>query len=160
MGELLPTDVRARDDSPLAPSAADPSCRDAPTETPPLAMEGVSGVDANLSPSTTTLGESLAMSPSIRPMPGVVAWAANGTGHAGASGTAVFTPDYDPSITATATSTYVGRVTTGGVAPTMVSATSTVGSPVTPLVFSFHICTAFHEHEHHASLCELIAHET
>ena len=31
---------------------------------------------------------------------------------------------------------------------------------VTPLVFSFHICTAFHEHEHHASLCELIAHET
>ena len=31
---------------------------------------------------------------------------------------------------------------------------------VTPLVFSFHICTAFHEHEHHASLRELISHET
>ena len=31
---------------------------------------------------------------------------------------------------------------------------------VTPQVFGFHICTAFHEHEHHASLCELIAHET
>jgi hypothetical protein len=33
-------------------------------------------------------------------------------------------------------------------------------SPVTPLVFSFHICTAFHEHEHHASIRELISHET
>ena len=31
---------------------------------------------------------------------------------------------------------------------------------VTPLVFSFHICTAFHEHEHHASIRELISHET
>jgi len=31
---------------------------------------------------------------------------------------------------------------------------------VTPLVFSIHICTAFHEHEHHASIRELISHET
>ena len=31
---------------------------------------------------------------------------------------------------------------------------------VTPQVFSSHICTAFHKHEHHASIRELIAHET
>jgi len=31
---------------------------------------------------------------------------------------------------------------------------------VTPRVFGFHICTAFHEHEHHASIRELISHET
>ena len=35
-----------------------------------------------------------------------------------------------------------------------------VSEAVTPQVFSFHICTVFHEHEHHASLRELIAHET
>ena len=31
---------------------------------------------------------------------------------------------------------------------------------VTPQVFGFHICTTFHEHEHHASIRELISHET
>ena len=55
MGEPPPTDVRARDDSPLAPSATDPSRHDVPVGTPPLAMEGVSSVDADPSPSTTTL---------------------------------------------------------------------------------------------------------
>ena len=32
-------------------------------------------------------------------------------------------------------------------------------SIVTPQVFGFHICTAFHEHEHHASIREPISHE-
>ena len=32
--------------------------------------------------------------------------------------------------------------------------------PITPQVFGFHICTTFHEHEHHASIRELISHET
>ena len=62
-GEPLPTDVRVRDDSPLAPSATDPSCHDVPTGMPPPAIEGVSGADTNLSPSTMTLRDPLAVSP-------------------------------------------------------------------------------------------------
>ena len=31
---------------------------------------------------------------------------------------------------------------------------------VTPQVFGFHICIAFHEHEHHGSIREPISHET
>ena len=73
MGKPLPTDVRTRDDSPLAPSATDPSHHDVPAETSPLAMEGVSGADANLSPSTMTLEDPSAVSPSIWPTPGAVA---------------------------------------------------------------------------------------
>ena len=63
-------------------------------------------------------------------MPGIVAWATDGTGRAGASGDTAVVPGYDPSIMAVATSTYVGGVTTGCVAPTTISATSAIGNPV------------------------------
>ena len=69
MGEPLPTNVRVKDDSLQAPSAAEPSRHDVPTGTPPPAMEGVNGVDANLSPSTMTLEDPSAVYPSVRPMP-------------------------------------------------------------------------------------------
>ena len=39
--------------------------------------------------------------------------------------------------------------------------TKAVGiDPVTPQVFGFHICTAFHKNEHHSSIYEFILHET
>ena len=72
VGESLPTDVRARDGSPLAPIATDPFCRDVPAGTLPSAIEGVSGTDADSSPSTTTSEDPLATSPSIRPTPDVI----------------------------------------------------------------------------------------
>ena len=132
MTDPLPTDVRVNDNSPLAPSATDPSCHDVPTGTPPPVTEGVSGVDANLSPSTMTLRDPSAMSPSIQPTPGTVAWATDGTGHANTSGDAAVVPGYDPSVTATTTSTYVDGAMTSCVTPTTVDATSSVGSPIHP----------------------------
>ena len=51
-------------------------------------------------------------------------------GHASASGTAAVVLGYYLSITVIATSTGVGRVTTGCTAPTMVGATSVVHSPI------------------------------
>ena len=110
--EPLPTDVRARDDSPLAPSTTNPFCHDVPTRTPPSAMEGISGADTNLSPITTTPGDPSAASPFIQPMPGAVAWAADGKSCANASGNAAVAPGYDPSITAATTSTCVSGVMT------------------------------------------------
>ena len=64
-GESLPTDVRARDSSPPAPIAANPSHRDVPSGTLPPMTEGVSGMDADSSPSTMTSGDPLAASPSV-----------------------------------------------------------------------------------------------
>ena len=63
-GEPLPTKIRVRDDSPSASSAANPFGHDASAETPPPALEGVSGAGASLSPSTMTSGDPLTMSPS------------------------------------------------------------------------------------------------
>jgi len=112
MGESLPTNDSARDDFPSVPSAAD------------------------LSATTMTPGDPSSMSPSIRPTPGTVAWAVDGAGHTGASGATTVVLDRDPSVTTAATSTYVGRVTTGCVAPTTVGAMSTVGSLVHPVIGS------------------------
>ena len=112
MGELLPTDIRARDDSPSAPGVADPS------------------------PGTTTPRDPSDTSPSVWPMPGAVAWAADGAGRAGALGAAAVAPSYDQSITDAATCTYVGGVMTGSIAPTTVGAMSAVGSPIRPAVSS------------------------
>ena len=136
MGELLPTNVRVRDDSPLAQSAAGPSCHDVPTGMPPLVTEGVGGVDMNLPPSTMTPRDPSAMSPSIRPTPSTIAWAANGMGRADALGDVVVAPDYDPCVTATASSTYVDGVMTGCTTSIAVDATSAVGSPIRPVVGS------------------------
>ena len=83
-------------------------------------MERISGTDVELSPSTTTPKDPSVASPSVWPAPGAIAWVADGTGHTGASGAAVFAPGYDTSIM------------TGCVAPIMVGATSAVGSPVRP----------------------------
>ena len=66
-------------------------------------MEGASGVGANLSPSTMTPGDPSAVSPSVRPMPGAVAWATDGMGRANASGDAAVKPSYDTSIRAATT---------------------------------------------------------
>ena len=66
VGELLPTDIRARDGSPLAPIAADPPRRDVPIGTLPSEMEEVSCTDTNSSPSTMTFGDPLAVSPSVQ----------------------------------------------------------------------------------------------
>jgi len=93
-------------------------------------------MDANLSPSTMTPRDPSAMSLSAQPEPGAVAWATDGTGRADASGDATVAHGYDQSITAAATSTGIGGVTTGCVAPTMVGATSAVGSPVHPAIGS------------------------
>ena len=57
-------------------------------------------------------------------------------GRASASGAAAVAPGYDPSIMAAATSSCVGGVMTGCVAPATVSATSVVGSPVCPIIIS------------------------
>ena len=97
-------------------------------------MEGVRGADMNRSPSTTTPGDSSAMSPSVRPTPGAVAWATDGMGHANTSGNAVVTPSYDPFITVAATSTCISGVMTSCVVPTTVGAMSAVGSLVCPVV--------------------------
>ena len=113
----LPTDVRVRDDFSPALSAADPSRRNIPVGTPPSATEGVSGADTNHSPSTETPEDPLAASPFVWPTSGIVAWATNGTGHGDAFGDTVVVPGCDPSIMVTATSTYVGGVMTGYVAP-------------------------------------------
>ena len=129
VSDPLPTDVRVRDDSPPAPSAANPSRCDVPIKMPPSVMEGASGAGTNLSPSTTTPGDPSATSPSVRPAPGTVAWAADGTGRANASCNAALTPDYDPYVTATTTSTYVSGVMTGCVM-------SAVDSPVRPAIDS------------------------
>ena len=65
VGESLPTDIRARDDSSPVSSTTDPSRRDVLAEGPSPAMEGVSGVDIDLSATTMTLEDPLAVSPSI-----------------------------------------------------------------------------------------------
>ena len=65
VGESLPTDVRAKDDSSPVLSAANPSRRDVPVEGPPPAMEGISGVDVDLFATTTTNKDPLAVSPSV-----------------------------------------------------------------------------------------------
>ena len=57
-------------------------------------------------------------------------------GRTNASSNATVMPGYDPSITATATSTYIGTVTPGCIVPATVDATSAVGSPVRPTVSS------------------------
>ena len=72
IGESLPTDVRARDGSPSAPIATDPSRRDVPAETLPPTMEGVSGTDADSSPSTRTSRDPSVVHPSIQPMPDAI----------------------------------------------------------------------------------------
>ena len=77
------------------------------------------------------------MSPSVWPMLGAVAWATNGMGHANALGDAAVAPGCDPSITADATSTYVGGVTTSYVVPTTVSAMGVVSRPVCPTIGSY-----------------------
>lgn len=77
-----------------------------------------------------------AVSPSIRPKPDSIAWATDGVGHTGTSGTTTIVPGCDPPIIATATSTCIGWVMIGYVAPTIVGATSVVGSPVRPIVGS------------------------
>ena len=69
-------------------------------------------------------------------MPDSVTWATIGMGRVGSSGVATIAPGYDPSITADATSTYVGGVLTGCVMPATVDATSVVGSPICPIVGS------------------------
>ena len=69
----LPTDVRVRDDSPLALSVVSPSRCDVPGGTPPSMIEGVNQANTNLSPSTTTPRDPTATSSSIWPMPGTVA---------------------------------------------------------------------------------------
>ena len=76
------------------------------------------------------------MSPYIQPMPDAVTWAIDGMGRGDSSGTATIAPGYDPLVTATATSTCVGGVLTGYVMPTMVGATSVVGSPIHPIADS------------------------
>ena len=103
---------------------------------PPPATEGVSSADANLSPSTMTPGDPPAVSPSIRPVLGAIAWAIDGMDHAIASGDVAVAHGYDPSVLATATTTYVGGVMTGYIAPTMFGDTSAVSSPVCPTVGS------------------------
>jgi len=69
-------------------------------------------------------------------MLGVVAWTTNGMGRTGALGAAAVAPRYAPSVTAAATSTCIGRVTTGCAAPATVDATRMVGSPIHPTVGS------------------------
>ena len=93
-------------------------------------MKGVSGADVDLSPSTVTLGDPSAASPSVRPTPGAVTWATNGMGRASASGAAAVVPGYDPSITTAATFAYIDGVMTGYVMPAMVGATSMVSSGI------------------------------
>lgn len=93
-------------------------------------MEGASGAGANLSPSTMTPEDPSVASPSVRPVPGAVAWATDGMGCANASGNTAVTPGCDPSITAAATSTCIGGFMIGYVVPTTVSATSAVDSLV------------------------------
>lgn len=72
VGESSPTDVRARDDFPPAPSTTVPSRHDVPTWMPALVIEGVSGTGVDLFPSTTTSGDPSAASPSVRSMPGSI----------------------------------------------------------------------------------------
>ena len=57
-------------------------------------------------------------------------------GRAGSSGATTIAPSCDPRVTAAATSTCVGGVTTGCVAPTVVGATSEVGSYVRLVISS------------------------
>ena len=83
-----------------------------------------------------TLGDPLAVSPCVWPTPGVVAWAIDGMGQAGSSGPTTVAPGCDPSITATATSTCVGGVMIGYITPAIVGATSTVDSPICPIIGS------------------------
>ena len=139
-GEPLPTDVRARDDSSPAPSAADPNRHDVPTGMPPPVMEGVSGADANLSPSTTTPENPSATSPSVQPAPAIIAWATDGTGHAadgtGHLGDAIVASSCDPSVMVVATSTYIGWVMTSYIKPITIGAMSVVGSVVRPAIGS------------------------
>ena len=135
-GESLSTDVRARDGSPPASIAADPSRRDVPARTLPPAMEGVSGMDADSSPNTTTSEDPSAMSPSVWPMPDGITWAIDGAGHASSSGTATIAPGRDTPITTAATSAYVSGVLIGYVTPSTVGAASAVGSPVRSIVSS------------------------
>ena len=60
----------------------------------------------------------------------------DGIGRAGALGAAAVAPGYDPSVTAAATSTGIGRVMTSNAAPTVVGTTSAAGSPIRPTVGS------------------------
>ncbi|XP_066385405.1 endochitinase A-like [Miscanthus floridulus] len=107
MGEWLPPNVGAKDDSPPVLSATTMVSRD---------------------PS--------AASPSVRPMSGAVAWATGGIGRATASGTATVASVYVLPITAAATSAYVSGASTSGVAPATVGAISAAGSSIRPIIAS------------------------
>ncbi|XP_066347571.1 uncharacterized protein [Miscanthus floridulus] len=136
VGKSPPTDVKARDDSPPTPSSAEPYRHDVPIGTPPRAMEGFRSTSVDLSPSTTMPGTPPAMSPSVRPTPDSITRVADAMGRANTSSITMIAPDCDLPITVTATSTYVGRVMTDCVAPTMVGAMSAEGSSVCPVVGS------------------------
>ena len=75
-------------------------------------------------------------------MPGTIAWAADGAGHAGASGTTVVVLGHDPSATTATNSTYIGGVTTNIITPATIGATRAVSSPVHPVVGSGIAATA------------------
>ena len=115
-----------------APSTAEPSHRDVPTGTPPLAMEGVSGMDIDPSPCTTTFGDPSAVSPSVQSTPD--SYATDGAGRTGNLGTAMIAPDCD--LPATAAATCTGGVMTGYAVPITVGATSVISSPIHPVVGS------------------------
>ena len=107
MGEWLPPNVTASDDSLPVHSA------------------------------TTAMSEDpSAASPSVRPTLGAVTWANGGTDHATTSGTATVASDYVLPITVAATTTYIGRASTGGVVPIAVSTTSASSSSIRPDVGS------------------------
>ena len=74
VGESPPTNVRARDDSPPAPST------NVPLAMMSLAIEGVYSTSVDLSTSTRTSKDPSAMSPSVWPMKDSVAWASDGAG--------------------------------------------------------------------------------
>ena len=69
-------------------------------------------------------------------MPDTDTWGTDDVGQADASGTAMIMSGYAPPITVAATPTYVGGTSTGYVTPAMVSTTSTVDSPIRPIIGS------------------------
>ena len=101
VGERLPLDVRAKGDPPLV-----------------------------LSTTTTTPRDPSVVSPSLRPMSGVVTWAAGGADHAASSGTTVAASSYAWLVTVAAASICVEGASTGDVTPTAVGATSVSGRSV------------------------------
>lgn len=101
VGEWLPLDVMARDDSPLVHSTT-----------------------------AATFGDPSAMSPSVRPTSTVVTWAADGADRVASSSSATATFGYAWLVIVTATSACVGGASTDGVTPTAVGATSVSGSSI------------------------------